>query len=405
MALIVMLYATLVVKSNPNMLKYALLIFLAIVAWPITITIFLCWIVYKIVQAIYRNYKKNQKTAKVEAVAPQMRRSLQKDRRLLVSVMVSVIKQHWDTLEDKFEQYVDEDDYGNVFVRSGLKQEFVYFSEKVVLPELERRIEDGETSNKSLTLVLQDTTYALQNLTTDYFGIKFEDSNQVIANKLLSGINDSHTDDDLLYVLHTNPVTMENYLSQTSIVFMHSPSITLNFSEKLKASQPITVTPFVGLVFTLFSAMHNSKSNDAPKKHLIARTFTGNDPYKYEEFIKELLRDGGFSAKRTRGSGDYGVDVIASKNGKTCAIQCKLYNHTVGAKAVQEIVSGRIYYRTDFAIVVSDNTFTDAARSLARKSDVVLTHHNNLLHKLENLMARTGEAHGDHHPRKSTSVS
>ena len=159
----------------------------------------------------------------------------------------------------------------------------------------------------------------------------------------------------------------------------------------------MTVTPFVGLVFVLFSAMHNNKTHTKDRLS-INKAFIGNDPYKYEEYIKTLLRNEGFSAKRTRGSGDYGVDVIASKNGRTFAIQCKLYNHTVGTKAVQEIVSGRIFYRTDFAIVVSDNSFTPAAKSLARKSDVILTHHKNLLHKLESLTADEDEVLNNNEP-------
>lgn len=77
------------------------------------------------------------------------------------------------------------------------------------------------------------------------------------------------------------------------------------------------------------------------------------------------------------------MDIVASKGGKTFAIQVKLYNRPVGTKAIQEIVSGRIFYKTDFAIVVSDNSFTDAAKILARRSDVLLAHHKNLLHKLE----------------------
>lgn len=379
-------------------LKYAIVIFVAILAWQFTLAVLLGWLLiwaaYSVVRAIYKNHRKRVRNSKLDAVVPQIRTSLRKDRLFLMTIMVGVIRQHWNILEDKFEQYVDEDDYGNVFVDKGLKQEFVYFSEKVVLPELLNRINNGKTNNKDLAFILQDATSILQHINPVYFGIKFEDSDQVIARKLLLATGESTMSDELLYNMRANQAVMDSYLSQTQAIFMRSPSITLNFSEKLKTSESITVSPFVGLVFTLFSAMHNTKKDTHdPKKYPLSSIFTGNDPYKYEEFVKELLRTEGFRAKRTRGSGDYGVDVIASKNGKTYAIQCKLYNHTVGTKAVQEIVSGRIFYGTDFAIVVSDNSFTDAAKTLARKSDVILTHHKNLLHKIQSLDANNNEPH------------
>ena len=362
------------------------LIFIAIWAWPVTLGIVSLWIVYAIVKAIVRRSKERARNVTIQEVAPQVRESLQQDRELLVSVIAEVIRQHWNVLEDKFEQYTDEDDYGNVYVNNGLRKEFVYFSDKVVLPELQHRIDSGKTSNNSVALILSDTLYVLQHITEGYFGIKFEDSDETIASKLLENVADnSHMDDELLYTLHTQPEVMETYTSQATGIFMQDSSITLSFHEKLKTSQPMSVPPFVALVFVLFSAMHNNKSS-APKEHHETRTFTGNDPYKYEEFIKGLLRSRGFTAKRTPSSGDFGVDVVASKDGKSFAIQCKLYNRPVGTKAIQEVVSGRIFYKTDFAVVVSDNSFTPAAKTLARKSDVMLTHHKNLLHKLEGLL-------------------
>lgn len=72
-------------------------------------------------------------------------------------------------------------------------------------------------------------------------------------------------------------------------------------------------------------------------------------------------------------------------------IQCKLYNRTVGIKAVQEIVSGRIFYKTNYAIVVSDNIFTPAAKTFARKSNVVLVHHKRLISEIESLAPSSNE--------------
>lgn len=325
----------------------------------------------------------SSKKSKIKAVVPQMRESLRQDRLLLLATIVGVIKKHWHVLEDKFEQYTDEDDYGNLSLQSGLKQEFIYFGKKVVLPELEQRIDNSETVNKDVTFILSDTIRLVDDMPDN---ITLQDANEDIARKLQVVIdNDSLLEDENLYTLSADAGAMSYYVDQINTLYMATESITLRFQDQLRVSQPVAVTPFVALIFKLFSIMHNNKSSITPKEHPVTKTFIGNDPYKYEEFIKSLLRSAGFTAKRTKSSGDFGVDVVASKNGKTFAIQCKLYNRPVGTKAIQEIVSGRLFYKADFGVVVSDNSFTNAAKVLARRSGVVLTHHNRLILKLKNL--------------------
>ena len=337
----------------------------------------------------------------------RLRESLWDDRVLLLSTIVGVIKKHLSVLEDKLEQHTKEDDYGNLYIDKNLEKELVYFSQKVVLPELRRKISDGETNSEKpaiatynamldevsdwdISFALHDTLSALQNISKDYFGIQFEDTNEDIANKLLNNISNDSIDDKLLYSLH-NALFGDNkedldyvqYMRQIRQVFMQDSNMTLGFQGKLRLSQPIYTCPFVCLVFTLFLALHDSKSKHVPKEKTIEEDFIGNDPYKYEEYIKTLLHNGGFVAKRTRSSGDYGVDVLATKGGVSFAVQCKLFNRPVGVKAVQEVVSGRIFYKADYAIVVSNNSFTPAAKKLARELDVTLVHHKNLISRLK----------------------
>lgn len=182
---------------------------------------------------------------------------------------------------------------------------------------------------------------------------------------------------------------MDRYIEDITPTLMSRPTIAAIPSGDLKSSGPIMVTPFVRLVFLIFISLYNIKSNNSPTKATPIKPFTGKDPYKYEEYIKGLLRSHGFATRKTRSSGDFGVDVLANKNGKTFAIQCKLYNRPVGTKVIQEIVTGRVFYKTDYAVVVSDNKFTDAAKTLARRSNVILVHHSKIVQKL-NSIAGTG---------------
>ncbi len=96
------------------------------------------------------------------------------------------------------------------------------------------------------------------------------------------------------------------------------------------------------------------------------------DPYDFERKCAELLKKYGWEAMTTKKSGDQGADIIATKGGKSVAIQCKLYSKPVGNKAVQEALSGKLYNSVGYAAVVASNGFTYSAKKLAQKTDVVL---------------------------------
>ena len=87
----------------------------------------------------------------------------------------------------------------------------------------------------------------------------------------------------------------------------------------------------------------------------------------------ELLRKLGYErVKVTQGSGDQGVDVIAVKNDKKYAIQCKRYSKKLGNKPVQEVNAGRTIYGCSIAVVVTNNYFTDGAKEAAQATGVEL---------------------------------
>lgn len=97
---------------------------------------------------------------------------------------------------------------------------------------------------------------------------------------------------------------------------------------------------------------------------------TGHD---YEHLVATYLKNKGYTGvKVTKGSGDYGVDVIAHKGKKRYAVQCKYYTSPVSLGAVQEAVAGKAMYGCNAAMVVTNNTFTKAAKELAEQNDVLL---------------------------------
>lgn len=93
----------------------------------------------------------------------------------------------------------------------------------------------------------------------------------------------------------------------------------------------------------------------------------------FEFFCAELLEENGFiEVEVTKGSGDYGVDVLAEKDGVTYAIQCKRYDAPVGVKAVQEACAGREYYDRMVGAVMTNQYFTQPAVEAAKKLKILL---------------------------------
>lgn len=113
------------------------------------------------------------------------------------------------------------------------------------------------------------------------------------------------------------------------------------------------------------------------------------DGHDYEYQVANYLRNHGYTnVKVTRASSDFGVDIIAHKKGYKYAVQCKYYSNPVGVGAVQEVVAGKSFYSCDYAMVVTNNTFTQPAQTLAKSNNVILldniTSNNSFSFKINN---------------------
>jgi restriction system protein len=98
----------------------------------------------------------------------------------------------------------------------------------------------------------------------------------------------------------------------------------------------------------------------------------------YEFFCKRILEANNWEVLTTPASGDQGADLIATKNGVRVIFQCKFYGQPVGNKAVQEAHAAKAFQKADFAIVVTNASFTPSALQLAQSSGVHLIHHQQL---------------------------
>lgn len=109
------------------------------------------------------------------------------------------------------------------------------------------------------------------------------------------------------------------------------------------------------------------------RKRYADRELDEMEGFDFEYYCADLLKEHGFyDVEVTRSSGDYGIDILAEKEGVTYAIQCKRYSGPVGVKAVQEAYAGRDYYDRMVGCVMTNQYFTQPAVEAAKKLKILL---------------------------------
>jgi hypothetical protein len=111
--------------------------------------------------------------------------------------------------------------------------------------------------------------------------------------------------------------------------------------------------------------------NTGPHKHKNASSSKEKGSALEDECI-QYLRNSGYTCRRTDETGDFGADIIVNSEETRYVIQCKKASKPIGVSAVQEVAGARSYYSADYAVVVADSGFTDAAREMAGRTHVFL---------------------------------
>ncbi|MCR5405609.1 MAG: restriction endonuclease [Lachnospiraceae bacterium] len=109
------------------------------------------------------------------------------------------------------------------------------------------------------------------------------------------------------------------------------------------------------------------------KRRLLPLPMDEMEGHDFEYYCADLLRYNGYEdVEVTKGSGDFGVDILMSKGEVTYAVQCKCYDKPIGVKAVQEVYAGKDYYERMIGVVMTNQYFTQPARELASRLRVIL---------------------------------
>ena len=151
------------------------------------------------------------------------------------------------------------------------------------------------------------------------------------------------------------------------------------------------------VVFLLYTRARHPKTPAAVELTRRLGTVRYMSGAQFEGFVAEIMRGLGYRATVLGGSGDQGVDVIATAGKERIAIQCKNYAKPVGNKPVQEVYAGARHHRCTAALVVAPEGFTKGAVELARSVGVSLRDAQDLRGWIRQIDAkgRANNARGD----------
>lgn len=149
-----------------------------------------------------------------------------------------------------------------------------------------------------------------------------------------------------------------------------------------KSWQASLVVGFLGVVgIIVLMVIIQQKRAERLKRSGIAE-IDKMDGVQFEHYLGHLFRSQGYRAEVTKAAGDYGADLVISKDGKRIVVQAKRYKKNVGLKAVQEVQGAKAHYRANGAWVVTNSNYTEQAYQLAKSNGVRLIARDELVEML-----------------------
>jgi len=100
----------------------------------------------------------------------------------------------------------------------------------------------------------------------------------------------------------------------------------------------------------------------------------------FEKYLVVLLRQQGYKSIHLTEKFDYGVDIIAVKDGIKWGIQAKRYKGLVDVDAVRQVVTALAKYHCQRSMVITNSYYTEFAKELARCNNCVLIDRDKLKH-------------------------
>jgi HJR/Mrr/RecB family endonuclease len=147
-------------------------------------------------------------------------------------------------------------------------------------------------------------------------------------------------------------------------------------TSSLKLSIFVLVLSICCFFGVLFWKLYSKREKLLKSGILAVDKMSGED---FEEFILEHFKVLGYSGYVTRGSQDYGADIVIQKNGIITVVQAKRWNQKVSVEAVQQVAAAVKHYKANKSLVITNNYFTKNAYELAKSNQTELWNRNKLI--------------------------
>lgn len=86
----------------------------------------------------------------------------------------------------------------------------------------------------------------------------------------------------------------------------------------------------------------------------------------FEAYVCRVLETQGYNVENIRASNDFGVDAVASRGKDRIAIQIKRSKHPIDRRAISDASAGKVFYKCNKAMVITNSTLTDSAMKFAQ---------------------------------------
>jgi restriction system protein len=115
----------------------------------------------------------------------------------------------------------------------------------------------------------------------------------------------------------------------------------------------------------------------------ITNNFSNISPFDFEHFIARLLNEMGYKTQVTKKTGDYGVDIIAEKEGKRTVVQCKRNGekNLIGNRQIQQLLGSMPYFKANHSLFVTTSFYTKQAIQQTKNAPIELWN-KETLHRL-----------------------
>lgn len=132
----------------------------------------------------------------------------------------------------------------------------------------------------------------------------------------------------------------------------------------------ITVLGLITACILMYYLYKMKQHNDIIKSNIATiDKMTGEE---FEDYLLLQFKKKGYRGNTTSKTGDYGADLVLTKNNIKTVIQAKRWKWKVGIEAVQQITGALKYYNADKGIVITNSNFTPNAVNLARVNGIEL---------------------------------